>query len=134
MKTGNYFATHYWWDEDDNECVVCHVVLRGQLSGNAGQLSFDGRAGGAGTCGVMSRKMVFRYRICEKWSGIMTKDQLTWIRKEYPEEYERVMDSLYEWPTSGLVHELLRWMPKVEFMKLVHNVENWDEDADVPES
>lgn len=64
----------------------------------------------------------------------MTKDQLTWIRKEYPEEYERVMDSLYEWPTSALVHELLRWMPKVEFMKLVHNVENWDEDADVPES
>jgi hypothetical protein len=32
------------------------------------------------------------------------------------------------------VHELLRWMPKVEFMKMVHNVENWDEDADVPES
>jgi hypothetical protein len=65
----------------------------------------------------------------------MTKDQLTWIRKEYPEEYERVMDSLVcEWSTSGLVHELLRWMPKVEFMKMVHNVENWDEDADVPES
>ena len=23
MKTGNYFATHYWWDEDDNEYVLC---------------------------------------------------------------------------------------------------------------
>ena len=65
----------------------------------------------------------------------MTKDQLTWIRKEYPEEYERVMYSLVcEWSIDGLVHELLKWMPKVEFMNMVHNVENWDEDADVPES
>ena len=23
MKTGNYFATHSWWDEDDNEYVLC---------------------------------------------------------------------------------------------------------------
>ena len=23
MKTGNYYATHYWWDEDDNEYVLC---------------------------------------------------------------------------------------------------------------
>lgn len=23
MKTGNYFGTHYWWDSDDNEYVLC---------------------------------------------------------------------------------------------------------------
>lgn len=52
----------------------------------------------------------------------MTKDQMAWIRREYPEEYQQVMDSLYDWPVSGLVNELLKWMPKAEFLKLVHHV------------
>ena len=56
----------------------------------------------------------------------MTKDQMNWVRKEYPHEVELVMCDLYEWPTSHLVNELIRWMPKSEFMKLVHQMEDED--------
>jgi hypothetical protein len=56
----------------------------------------------------------------------MTKDQMNWVRKEYPHEVELVMCDLYEWPTSHLVNELIRWMPKSEFMKLVHQMEDDD--------
>ena len=57
----------------------------------------------------------------------MTKDQMNWVRKEYPHEVELVMCDLYEWPTSHLVNELIRWMPKSEFMKLVHQMEDEDD-------
>jgi len=57
----------------------------------------------------------------------MTKDQMKWARDEYPHEVEAVIDDMYDWPTSHLVNELIRWMPKSEFMKLVHQME--DDDA-----
>lgn len=45
------------------------------------------------------------------------------LRREYPREVELTMADLYEWTTSALVNELIRWMPKSEFMKLVHQWE-----------
>jgi hypothetical protein len=57
----------------------------------------------------------------------MTKDQMNWVRREYPKEVELLMSDMYEWPTSRLMGELIRWIPKSEFMKLVHQVEDNDE-------
>lgn len=53
----------------------------------------------------------------------MTKDQIKDIQLNYPEAYEAVIDSLYQWPTSGLIAEIKRWMPQSEFMKLIHQAE-----------
>ena len=57
----------------------------------------------------------------------MTKDQMKWARDEYPHEVEAVIDDMYDWPTSHLVNELIRWLPKSEFMKLVHQMGDDDE-------
>jgi hypothetical protein len=54
----------------------------------------------------------------------MTKDQMKWVREEYPHEVELVMSDLYDWTVSRLVSELIRWMPKSEFMKLVHQMQD----------
>ena len=56
----------------------------------------------------------------------MTKDQMKWVREEYPREVELVIDDLYDWPTSRLVNELIRWIPKSEFMKMGHQMEDRD--------
>ena len=56
----------------------------------------------------------------------MDKAQMKWVREEYPHEVELVLDDMYEWPTSHLVNEMIRWMPKSEFMKLVHQMEDDD--------
>lgn len=56
----------------------------------------------------------------------MTKDQMNWVRREYPHEVELLMSDMYEWPMSRLIGELIRWIPKSEFMKLVHQVEDDD--------
>lgn len=53
----------------------------------------------------------------------MTKDQLNQVRKEYPREVECLFDEMHDWPTSYFVHELVRWMPKSEFMKKVYQWE-----------
>ena len=53
----------------------------------------------------------------------MTKDQINWIQKEYPRECELVIDSLHDMPASYLVREMIKWMPKSEFMKLIYQVE-----------
>lgn len=53
----------------------------------------------------------------------MTKDQLNQLRKEFPREVELTMDDMYQWTTSALVNELLRWMPKSEFVKYVNQWE-----------
>ena len=70
----------------------------------------------------------------------MTKDQMKMVREQYPHEVELVreqyphevelvMSDLYDnWSTSQLVNEMLRWMPKSEFMKLVYQMENLDEE------
>ena len=59
----------------------------------------------------------------------MTKDQMKAVREQYPHEVELVMSDLYDsWSTSQLVNEMLRWMPKSEFMKLVYQMENLDEE------
>lgn len=55
----------------------------------------------------------------------MTQDQLNQIRKEYPRETEMSIDDMYQWTTAALVKELLRWMPKSEFMKHVYQ---WEKD------
>jgi len=55
------------------------------------------------------------------------KAQMKWVREEYPHEVESVLCWLYDWPTSELVDEMLKWMPKSEFMKLVHQMEDDDE-------
>ena len=57
----------------------------------------------------------------------MDKAQMKWVREEYPHEVESVLCWLYDWPTSELVDEMLKWMPKSEFMKLVHQMEDDDE-------
>ena len=57
----------------------------------------------------------------------MTKDQLHQVKLDHPTAYEAVVDSLYEWPQSGLIHELLRWIPHSEFMKMI-NQANKNED------
>jgi len=57
----------------------------------------------------------------------MDKAQMKWVREEYPHEVELVLDDMYEWPTSHLVNEMIRWMPKSEFMKLVHQMEDDDD-------
>ena len=57
----------------------------------------------------------------------MTKDQLHQVKLDYPEAYEAVTDSLYEWPTSGLIAEIKRWIPLSEFMKLIHQAEKNNE-------
>jgi|AACY02.12.fsa_nt_gi hypothetical protein len=55
----------------------------------------------------------------------MTKDQMKMVRDQYPHEVELVMSDLYDnWSTSQLVNEMLRWMPKSEFMKLVYQMED----------
>ena len=55
----------------------------------------------------------------------MTKDQMKMVREQYPHEVELVMSDLYDsWSTSQLVNEMLRWMPKSEFMKLVYQMED----------
>ena len=55
----------------------------------------------------------------------MTKDQMKAVREQYPHEVELVMSDLYDnWSTSQLVNEMLRWMPKSEFMKLVYQMED----------
>lgn len=53
----------------------------------------------------------------------MTKDQLAQVRKEFPREAEMSIDDMYQWTTSALVNELLRWLPKSEFMKHVYQWE-----------
>jgi hypothetical protein len=53
----------------------------------------------------------------------MTKDQLIQVRKEFPHEVECMVDEMYGWPTSRLVNELIRWLPKSEFMKQVYQWE-----------
>lgn len=53
----------------------------------------------------------------------MNKDQIAENKLKYPEEYEMVVESLYEWPPSGLIHELLRWIPQSEFLKMIHQVQ-----------
>lgn len=58
----------------------------------------------------------------------MTKDQLNQVKLDHSEAYETVIDGLYEWPQSGLIHELLRWIPQSEFMKMIHQVEKNDAD------
>lgn len=57
----------------------------------------------------------------------MTKDQLNKVKLDHPEAYEAVTDSLYEWPTSGLIAEIKRWIPLSEFMKLIHQAEKNNE-------
>ena len=57
----------------------------------------------------------------------MTRDQIKDIQLNYPEAYEAVVGSLYEWPTSGLIAEIKRWMPQSEFMKLIHQAEKNNE-------
>lgn len=52
----------------------------------------------------------------------MTKDQIKELKTGFPSEYETVIDNLYDWPISGLVQEIVRWMPKSEFMKLINQV------------
>ena len=55
----------------------------------------------------------------------MTKDQMKMVREQYPHEVELVMCDFYEgWTTSQLVNEMLKWMPKSEFMKLVYQMED----------
>ena len=53
----------------------------------------------------------------------MTKDQMDRVRRDYPQEVELLMSDMYEWPTSRLIGEMIRWIPKSEFMKLVHQME-----------
>ena len=57
----------------------------------------------------------------------MTRDQMKIVRDQYPHEVELVINDMYDWPTSHLVNELIRWMPKSEFMKLVHQMEDDDD-------
>ena len=57
----------------------------------------------------------------------MTKDQINQIKLDHPEAYEAVINGLYEWPTSGLIEEIKRWMPQSEFMKLIHQAEKNNE-------
>jgi len=57
----------------------------------------------------------------------VTKDQMKVARDQYPHEVEMVMCDLYDnWTTSQLVNEMLKWMPKSEFMKLVYQMEDDD--------
>lgn len=56
----------------------------------------------------------------------MTKDQLREIREKYPREMELVLDDMYDWETSYLVYEVLKWMPPSELMKMVHQMEDKD--------
>jgi len=56
----------------------------------------------------------------------MDKAQVELVLEEYPHEVELVLEDMYEWPTSHLVNEMIRWMPKSEFMKLVHQMEDDD--------
>ena len=56
----------------------------------------------------------------------MTKKQLREIREKYPREMELVLNDMYEWETSYLVYELLKWMPTSELMKLIHQMEDED--------
>jgi len=53
----------------------------------------------------------------------MTKDQLAKVKLDHPEAYEAVTDNLYDWPTSGLIAEIKRWIPLSEFLKLIHQAE-----------
>jgi len=57
----------------------------------------------------------------------MTKAQMDSVRKSHPQEVELLMSDMYEWPTSRLIGELIRWIPRSEFMKLVHQMEDGDE-------
>ena len=56
----------------------------------------------------------------------MTRDQMKVARYQYPHEVELVINDMYEWSTPYLVNELIRWIPKSEFMKLVHQMEDDD--------
>lgn len=51
----------------------------------------------------------------------MTKEQIKEIQLAYPTAYELVVSDLYEsWTTAELIRQLMKWMPKSEFMKLIH--------------
>ena len=63
----------------------------------------------------------------------MTKDQIKELKTSFPSEYETVIDNLYDWPTSGLVQEIVRWMPKSEFMKLINQVRKAQDDGSLIE-
>ena len=58
----------------------------------------------------------------------MTKDQMDSVRRAYPKEVELVMNDLYEWPMSRVIGEMIRWIPKSEFLKLVHQMEDKDDE------
>lgn len=63
----------------------------------------------------------------------MTKGQIKDVQLDHPREYELVMADLYDMPLSYLVTEMVRWMPKSEFMKLINQMKDKDEPSPIEE-
>lgn len=53
----------------------------------------------------------------------MTRDQIAEVKISHPVGYEAVIAGFYESTTAELIKEIVRWMPKSEFMKLVAQAE-----------
>ena len=57
----------------------------------------------------------------------MTKDQIQELKLSHPEGYEKVVEGMYEWQTYFLIQNLIHWIPRSEFLKLIHQAEKNNE-------